>query len=405
MMPMTARTIMLRVLALGYRQRVKIKRGSRCGAEKRVVLKIKRFKESSDSEIVSMVSFFGPEQKELVQMMYGSASEDYLLLLESLGDFFEKEIEPTAREIDVKAEFPRENIRKLFEQGFTSMGFPKDFGGLELPWPIYVAAMEMCGKACASTALSLAIHGTCCEGVRQFSNPSQKKEYLPQMISGKKMFTTNGGYCDLYFLFAKTPKGPSAFLVDAKSAKSSKHIDKLGYRGSVTAEVVFENAHVPKENLVGTEGDGFEYAKRMLYGGRITVGAISTGIARAAFDKAVKYSKDRTAFGKPLSDFEMIQSKLADMLTDINASRMMVYRAAHLKDQGKPFESEAAQAKLFASEHGLRVCDEAIQIHGGYGYADEFDVHRHWRDSRLNTLGEGTSEIMRLIISKNIIKG
>ncbi len=387
-----------------------------------------------------MVGFFGPEQKELIQMMYGAASEDYLLLLESLGDFFEKEIEPTARQIDLKAEFPSENIRKLFEQGFTSMGFPKDFGGLELPWPIYVAAMEMCGKACASTALSLAIHGTCCEGVRQFSNPGQKKEYLPQMISGKKfagfsltepgagsdarnlqttarlesgqwvvngtkMFTTNGGNCDLYFLFAKTPKGPSAFLVDARSAKSSKHIDKLGYRGSVTAEVVFENAHVPKESLVGTEGDGFEYAKKMLFGGRVTVGAISTGIARAAFDKAVKYSKDRTAFGKPLSDFEMIQSKLADMLTDINASRMMVYRAAYLKDQGKPFESEAAQAKVFASEHGLRVCDEAIQIHGGYGYADEFDVHRHWRDSRLNTVGEGTSEIMRLIISKHIIKG
>jgi alkylation response protein AidB-like acyl-CoA dehydrogenase len=387
-----------------------------------------------------MGGFFGQEQKELIQMMYGSASEDYLLVLDSLGNFFQNEIEPTARQIDLKAEFPRENIRKLFEQGFTSMGFPKEYGGLELPWPIYIAAMEMCGKACASTALSLAIHGTCCEGVRQFSNPGQKKEYLPQMISGKKfagfsltepaagsdarnlqttarleagqwvvngtkMFTTNGGYCDLYFLFAKTPKGPSAFLVDAKSAKSSKHIDKLGYRGSVTAEVVFENAHVPKESLVGTEGGGFEYAKKMLYGGRVTVGAISTGIARAAFEKAVKYSKDRTAFGKPLSDFEMIQSKLADMLTDINASRLMVYRAARLKDQGKPFESEAAQAKVFASEHGLKVCDEAIQIHGGYGYADEFDVHRHWRDARLNTVGEGTSEIMRLIISKNIIKG
>src|SRR6266516_3840818 len=255
----------------------------------------------ADGRRVSMVGFFGPEQKELVQMMYGSASEDYLLLLESLGDFFEKEIEPTARQTDLKAEFPRENIRKLFEQGFTSMGFPKDFGGLELPWPIYVAAMEMCGKACASTALSLAIHGTCCEGVRQFSNPGQKKEYLPQMISGKKfagfsltepgagsdarnlqttarleggqwvvngtkMFTTNGGYCDLYFLFAKTPKGPSAFLVDAR-----------------------------------------------------TVGSISTGIARAAFDKAVRFSKDRIAFAKALSDFVMIQSKLADMLTDINA--------------------------------------------------------------------------------------
>jgi alkylation response protein AidB-like acyl-CoA dehydrogenase len=386
------------------------------------------------------MGFLAPEQKELVEMMYGRVSEDYLLILDSLGEFFEKEIEPTARMIDVKAEFPRENIRKLFEQGFTSMGFAKEFGGLELPWPIYISAMEMCGKACASTALSLAIHGTCCEGVRQFSNPTQKKEFLPQMISGKKfagfsltepgagsdarnlattahleggqwvingtkMFTTNGGYCDLYFLFAKTPKGPSAFLVDAKLAKSSKHIEKLGYRGSVTAEVVFENAHAPKESLVGTEGEGFEYAKKMLYGGRVTVGAISTGIARAAFDKAVKYSKDRMAFGKPLSDFEMIQAKLAEMLTDINASRLMVYRAAHVKDRGRPFESEAAQAKMFASERCLKVCDEAIQIHGGYGYADEFDVHRHWRDARLNTIGEGSSEIMRLLVSKNIIKG
>ncbi len=384
--------------------------------------------------------FFRPEQKELIEMMYSSQSEEYTLLLESLGDFFEKEIEPTAREIDVKAEFPTENIRKLFEQGFTSMGFPKDYGGLELPWPVYIAAMEMCGKACASTALSLAIHGTCCEGVRQFSSPGQRNQFLPSMISGKqlagfsltepgagsdarnllttarleedhwvingtKMFTTNGGYCQLYFLFAKTPKGSSAFLVDANVAKSSKHIDKLGCRGSVTSEVVFENAKAPRDSLVGVEGHGFEYAKKMLFGGRVTIGALSTGIAQAAFDKAVRYSKHRTAFGKPIAEFEMIQEKLADMLTLINASRMMVYRAANLKSQGKPFESEAAQAKVFSSENALKVCDNAIQIHGGYGYADEFDVHRHWRDARLHTLGEGTSEVMRLIISKNIIAG
>jgi len=384
------------------------------------------------------MGFFGNEQKELIQMIYGSSSEDHLLLLDSLGDFIEKEIAPTAREIDVNAQFPRENITKMFEQGFTSMGFPKEYGGLELPWPVYVAAMEMVGKACASTALSLAIHGTCCEGVRQFSNPEQKKQFLPGMISGKsfaafsltepgagsdarnmqtqarldgnewivngtKMFTTNGGYCDLYFLFAKTPKGPSAFLVDSKKAKSSKDIEKLGVRGSVTSEVVFENAKVPKENLVGTEGEGFEYAKRMLWGGRVTIGALTTGIAQAAFEKAVRYSKERTAFGKTLSEFEMTQAKLADMLTMINASRMMVYRAAHLKSQGKPFESEAAQGKLLATENALKVCDEAIQIYGGYGYADEFDVHRHWRDARLMTVGEGTSEIMRLIISKNIL--
>jgi len=384
------------------------------------------------------LGFFRPEQKEVIQMMYGSDAEEYLLLLESLGDFMEKEVEPAAREVDLKAEFPKESMVKLFQQGFTSISFPKDYGGLELPWPVYVAAMEMCGKACASTALSLAIHGTCCEGFRQFASPALKKKYLPDLVSGRKlagfsltepgagsdarnlrtsaklygntwlvngtkMFTTNGGYCEVYFVFAKTPKGPSAFIVDGDQAKSSRHIEKLGVRGSVTSEVVFENARVPRENLVGVEGEGLEYAKKMLYGGRVTVAALTVGIAQAAFDKAVKYSKQRTAFGKPISDFEMIKAKLADMLTGINASRLMAYRAARLKDLGKPFESEAAQAKLFATESGLKVCDEAIQIHGGYGYADEFDVHRHWRDARLMTIGEGTSEIMRLLVSKNIL--
>ncbi len=384
------------------------------------------------------MTFFRAEQREAIEMMYGSEAGEYNLLLASLGDFFEKEIEPTAREIDLKAEFPKQNMAKLFEQGFTSMSFPKEYGGLELPWPVYIAAMEMCGKACASTALSLAIHGTCCEGIRLFASSELKKKYLPPLISGKmlagfsltepgagsdarnlqtqarlegnewvingtKMFTTNGGYCEVYFLFAHTPKGPSAFLVDGKSARASRHIEKLGCRGSVTSEVVLENSRVPKENLVGVEGEGFEYAKRMLFGGRVTVGALTVGIAQAAFDKAVSYSKQRSAFGKPISNFEMIQAKIADMFTEINASRLMVYRAARLKAEGKPFESEAAQAKILATESGLRVCNEAIQIHGGYGYADEFDVHRHWRDARLMTIGEGTSEIMRLIISKNIL--
>ena len=384
------------------------------------------------------MGFYRPEQKEIIDMMYGSAAEEYNLLLESLGDFFEKEIEPRAREIDLKAEFPKENMSKLFQQGFTSMSFPKEYGGLELPWPVYVAAMEMCGRACASTALSLAIHGTCCEGLRMFGSPELKKKYLSRMVSGEalagfsltepgagsdarnlrtqarlegngwvvngtKMFTTNGGYCKVYFLFAKTPKGSSAFVVDADRAKSSKHIEKLGCRGSVTAEVVFENTMVPKDNLVGVEGEGFEYAKRMLYGGRVTISALTVGIAQAAFDKAVKYSKERTAFGQPIANFEMIKEKLALMLTGINASRLMTYRAARLKDLGRPFESEAAQAKLLATESGLDVCNEAIQIFGGYGYADEFDVHRHWRDARLMTIGEGTSEIMKLVISKNIL--
>src|SRR6266699_2045383 len=348
------------------------------------------------------MGFFGNEQKELIQMIYGSSSEDHLLLLDSLGDFIEKEIEPTAREIDVDAKFPRENITKMFEQGFTSMGFPKEYGGLELPWPVYVAAMEMVGKACASTALSLAIHGTCCEGVRLFSIPEQKKQFLPGMISGKsfaafsltepgagsdarnmqtqarldgnewivngtKMFTTNGGYCDLYFLFAKTSKGPSAFLVDSKKAKSSKDIEKLGVRGSVTSEVVFENAKVPKENLVGTEGEGFEYAKRMLWGGRVTIGALTTGIAQAAFEKAVKYSKERTAFGKTISEFEMTQAKLADMLTMINASRMMVYVRGNLKVQENRSSQKPRKASYWRRRAHSRFATRRFKSTGDTG--------------------------------------
>ncbi len=384
------------------------------------------------------MGFYRAEQKDIIDMMYGPSAEDYNLLLDSLGDFFEKEIAPKAREIDLKAEFPKDNMTKLFQQGFTSISFPKDYGGLEIPWPVYIAAMEMCGKACASTALSLAIHGTCCEGLRMFGSPELKKKYLSRMVSGEflagfaltepgagsdarnlrtlakqeghdwvlngtKMFTTNGGYCKVYFAFAKTPKGPSAFIVDADRAKASRHIEKLGCRGSVTAEVTFENTRVPKENLVGVEGEGFEYAKRMLYGGRVTIGGLAVGIAQAALDKAVKYSKERTAFGQPIAEFELIQEKLAYMLTEINASRLMTYRAARLKDLNRPFESEAAQAKLLATESSLRVCNEAIQIFGGYGYADEFDVHRHWRDARLMTIGEGTSEVMKLVISKSIL--
>src|SRR6266849_2695779 len=334
------------------------------------------------------MGFFRAEQRETIEMMYGSKAEEYDLLLESLGDYFEKEIEPRARDIDLKAEFPKQNMTGLFEQGFTSISFPKEYGGLELPWPVYVAAMEMCGKACASTALSLAIHGTCCEGFRQFASPVLKKKYLPDLVTGKKlagfsltepgagsdarnlrttakldgdtwlvngtkMFTTNGGYCEVYFVFAKTPKGPSAFIIDGDQAKASRHIEKLGVKGSVTAEVVFENAKAPRENLVGVDGEGLEYAKKMLWGGRVTVAALTVGIAQAAFDKAVKYSKQRTAFGKPISEFEMIKAKLADMLTQINASRLMAYRAARLKDLGRMFESEAAQAKLLATESGL----------------------------------------------------
>jgi butyryl-CoA dehydrogenase len=382
------------------------------------------------------MTLFREEQRTILQLMFPGEADSFSEILESLGIFMEKYILPTARKIDREKLFPAENLAGLFSQGFASIPYPESLGGLGLPYPVYVAAMEMLGSSCASTGISIAIHGTVCDGLFQFGNEEQHNEYLTKLIVGKKlaafcltepssgsdagsmktkavlqngkwvingekMYITNSGKADVYFVFARTKKGPSAFLMekDTPGFSCGKNIEKLGLRGSQLMALTFQDAKIPSRNLVGEEGQGFEYAKKMLYSGRITVAALSVGIAQMALSRTIAYCKQREAFGQPISEFEITKSKIADMITELNAARLLTYLAAWKKWKKTEYSSEAAQAKLFSGEAALRICNEAIQLHGGFGYTDDSDIHRHWRDARLMTIGEGTSEIMKLIIA------
>lgn len=385
-------------------------------------------------------SYFSAEQKNIIQMMYHEKSEEYWDLFESFGEFVEKEILPTAENIDKNATFPKENMERIFKQGFTNIPYPENIGGLALPYPVYVACMELVARACASTAISLAIHGTVCDGLFRFGSADQHQKYLRPLIlgeklgafalteagsgsdaramtttaelrkdgwhvNGSKMYITNSGKADYYFVFAKTSKGFAAILVpnEAKGFSHGANIPKIGLRGSTLMGLNFDDVVVPEENLVGTDGDGFEYAKKMLAAGRITIAALSVGIAQTALEKSIAYSKERRAFGRPLSEFEITEAKIARMKTEIDSARLATYYAGYRKSINEEFTLEACEAKLFATEMALDVCNEAIQIHGGYGYTDEADVHRHWRDAKLMTIGEGTSEIMKVIIANETL--
>lgn len=315
------------------------------------------------------------------------------------------------------------------------MIFPAANEGLQLPFAAYTLAMELVASADAPTAMSIGIHNTVAEGLLQFGSEYQRKTLFSDLISGKKlasfaltepssgsdarnmqtravkkgskyvingskMFITNAGEADLYFVFTASEKSHAAFVVEktCPGMVIGDEIPKLGMRGSRTAEVRFVDCEVPEENLVGKDGLGFEYAKSLLNASRIVMGSICVGIARIAFEKALTYSRQRKLFGGNLSDFQLTKEKIANMRTDINSARMLCLYAARLKDAGVDFSSEAAQGKVLATEAAIRVCDQAIQILGGYGYTNE-DIHRHWRDARLLTIGEGTSEVLRLLIA------
>jgi len=385
------------------------------------------------------MAFYTEDQRKIISVLYPDHAEEYNELLESFGEFQEKEILPTAEKIDMEGTFPKENVRKIFRQGFTNIPYPEGLGGLGLPFTVYIACMEMVGKACASTAISLAIHGTMCDGIYQFGNEAQHGKYLKDLIRGEKlgafaltesgggsdagamttraertaggwtingakMYITNVGVADYYLVFARSEQGYASILVpkEAKGFSQGANIPKMGLRGSTLMGFNLENVSVPEENLVGEDGRGFDYAKKMLFGGRITIAALSIGIAQMAMEKTIAYAKERGAFGQRLSDFQTTRSKVADSATDINIARLATYYAAYLKGSKRPYEKEACEAKLFASEMALRVCNDAIQIHGGYGYTNEADVHRHWRDAKLMTIGEGTSEIMKIIIANDV---
>ncbi len=382
------------------------------------------------------MAIYNAEHRRLMEMFYPSDNQEYSEVLSSLGTFMQKEILPVSPKLDT-GEVPIMGPRKaLFEQGMCRIPFPAKYGGLGLPFSVYANAVELLGTADASIALSIEIHNAVAEGLLRYGSEEQRKKYLQRIVSGKslasfaltepasgsdagnmattaerkggdyiingsKMFITNAGEADLYLVFAKTRRGPSCFIVEAPNPglKFGGELGKLGMKGSKTSEVIFSDCRVPVEDHMGEEGKGADYAKEILHGARIVVAALNVGIAQIAYSKALAYTKARRAFGKSIAEFQLIREKIADMKTGISAGRLLYFYASKVKESGEDFSSEASQAKVFATEMSLRVCDHAIQIHGGYGYTTD-DLHRHWRDARLLTIGEGTSEVLRMLIAR-----
>ena len=362
-------------------------------------------------------------------------------------EFADAELKPNARRWDEHHEFPREAVKKLAELGLLGVAVPPEWGGAGMDNVSYAIAMEEISRGCAGTGVIMSVNNSLyCDPVLKFGTDQQKTEFLKPfaagdrlgcfaltepmsgsdaaemrtvatkrgdayVINGTKNFITNGPQADVILLFAMTDRskghrGISAFLVptDAKGFTRGKQDDKVGIRASGSCTVFFEDCVLPERYRLGAEGEGFKIAMSTLDGGRIGIAAQALGIARAALEEAVAYAKDRKAFGQPIANFQAIQFMLADMATEVDAARLLVWRAASMKDSGVRFSAQAAMAKLYASEMSERVTSKALQIHGGYGYVKEFDVERHWRDSRITEIYEGTSEIQRLVISSAVLK-
>jgi butyryl-CoA dehydrogenase len=374
-------------------------------------------------------------------------TEEQTMLRDTVREFAKKEIEPIAAEIDRTMAFPADNLKKMGELGFLGIGFQPEHGGSGMDTLSFSLMIEEVAKACGSTVLSVAAHcSLCCGPIAAFGTESQKQKHLPDLLAGKKfgsfcltephsgsdaaamtttatrkgdhyvlngskMYVTNGGYAGTYVVFAKTnpdagAKGISAFIVerDWPGLVVGKKENKLGLRASDTRQISFDNCRVPAANLLGKENEGFKIALKTLDGGRIGIGAMAVGLAQAALEKSSAYAKERKAFGQAIAEFQAIRWYIADMATGIHAARLMVHHAARLKDDGKPYLKEAAMAKLFASEMAMRACNKAIQIYGGYGYIMDYPVERYWRDAKLTEIGEGTSEVQRLVISREVLK-
>jgi len=374
-------------------------------------------------------------------------TQEQQMLRQMVRDFALKEIEPKAAEIDEREEFPWETINKMAELGLLGIPFPEKYGGAGMDNVCYAIAVEEIARVCGSTAITLAAHiSLAAAPIYLFGTEEQKQRYLvplakgevlgafgltePQagsdaaaiktsavlrgdhyVLNGTKCFITNAGVAQVLLISAKTDpsaghRGISSFIVerDFEGLKIGKRENKLGLRGSDTSEIIMEDCLVPKENLLGKEGEGFKQALITLDGGRISIGAMAVGIAQGALDKSIQYAKERVQFGQPIANFQAIQWMLADMATEIHAARLMVYEAARLEDAGVRFTKEASMAKLFASEVAMRATTKAIQIHGGYGYCKDYPVERYFRDAKLTEIGEGTSEIQRLVIARYLLR-
>ncbi len=376
-------------------------------------------------------------------------SEHHQLLRQSVREFAKAHIQPYARSWDEEERFPKELVPKLAELGLLGIRIPEEYGGSGMDTTSYAICVEEIARIDGSTALTVASHNGLGTGhLLSFGSEAQKKKYLPKaatgewlaawaltepgsgsdsasmkttarrdgdhwVLNGSKMFITQGTVGGFCVVLARTnpdvpkQKGITAFVVEhgTKGFNSSKHLEKLGCKSSDTAELTFEDVRVPDANRVGEVDHGFIDTMKILDRGRISIAAMALGLGYGALDMAVTYAKDRKQFGKSIADFQAIQWMLADMKTELDAAHLLTYRAAWLCDQGQPYSREASMAKLFASEAASRACNKALQIHGGYGYTREFAVERHLRDAKICEIGEGTSEVQRVIIAKQLLTG
>src|SRR6267154_3128741 len=368
-------------------------------------------------------------------------------LRKEIRDFAAREIAPNVMRWDEASEFPHEVVKKLGEMGLMGVIFPVELGGAGLGYVDYALAVEELSAVDGSIGIIVASHNSLCANhIFVAGNEAQKTKYIPLLASGKwlgawgltepgsgsdagsartsavrrgdrwvlngnKTFITNGHYADISVIIAVTDRsqgtrGLSAFVVEKGTPgfRPGKKENKLGLRASDTSELIFEDCEIPAENLLGKEGEGFIDSMRILDGGRISIAALSLGIGRGAYDAARSYVKQRHQFGKAISEFQGIQWKLADMATQLDAARLLTQRAAVMKDAGQKTTLESSMAKLMASEVAVRVCDEAVQLHGGYGFIKDYPVEKFYRDVKLCTIGEGTSEIQRLVIARQLLK-
>ncbi|QRN92873.1 acyl-CoA dehydrogenase family protein [Archangium violaceum] len=373
-------------------------------------------------------------------------TETQTLIRDTARKFARERVAPQARRFDKEEYFPTELFKELASLGLMGVNIPSQYGGAEAGVVSYSLAMMEMAAACASTSVAMAVTNMCAELIQKFGTDAQREKYVTRLTSGEavvgsfalseahagsdpramrttavrrgdkwvlngsKQWITSGAYAGVMVVWALTGgqgnKGISAFIVEGgtRGLIVGKHEDKMGLRSSNTVGLTFEDMEIPAENLLGKEGDGFKLAMIALDGGRIGIASQACGVARAALEASIRYAKDRKAFGQPIGEFQALRFMLANMATELQAAELLTLRAAYLKEEGKPFTREASMAKLYASEMSNRVVDKAVQIHGGYGYIDEFPVERYFRDARVQTIYEGTSEVQRLVIARETFK-
>jgi alkylation response protein AidB-like acyl-CoA dehydrogenase len=373
-------------------------------------------------------------------------TETQALIRNTARTFARERVAPGARDRDRAGQFPAELLSEMAELGLLGVNVPAEYGGAEAGAISYALAMMEVAEACASTAVAMAVTNMCAELITAFGTEEQKRKYVTRLTSGQavagafalsepqagsdasaletraertrdgwvlngsKQWITSGDKAGVIVVWARSggpgAGGLSAFIVEGgkKGLVPGRHEDKMGLRASTTVPLQFEDCHLPGEALLGAEGQGFRLAMMALDGGRIGIASQACGVARAALTAAVRYTKDRKAFGKAVADFQAVRFMLANIQTELAAAELMTLRAAGIKESGNPFTREASMAKVFASEMANRAADKAVQLHGGYGYIDEFPVERHLRDARVQTIYEGTSEIQRLVIARELLK-